>query len=113
MPTNCGSSAAQVRRRSVRCVHPNAGIDASLRIDVSLERKRMTPELWKLLIVLVFALMVIGFGMSFEVRRRQAAIEVIKKAIESGQALDPRLANALLGHREFDPRSLRFPGIMT
>ena len=73
----------------------------------------MTPELWKLLIILLFAFGVVGGGMAMEIERRRAALDVIKKAIESGQALDPKLANALTGQREFDPGTLLFPGIMT
>lgn len=73
----------------------------------------MTPELWKLVIVLMFALLVAGLALTAAMRWRKQALDALRYAIDKGQPLDPAVVRTLVGQSEFVPASLMFPGIMT
>jgi hypothetical protein len=65
-----------------------------------------------LIAVLLFALAavaVIAFAM---LRARLAALELIQRALDKGEKLDPAVVEKLLGRRP-EHRGLRMPGIMT
>src|SRR5262245_47562906 len=73
----------------------------------------MSSEILKLIVILTFVLGFLGIIAAAAVCARIRAIDAIKFAIERGHPLEPAAVNALLAHREFDPRKLAFPGIMT
>ncbi len=65
-----------------------------------------------LIVVLLFALAAIAVIAYATLRARLAALELIQRALDKGEKLDPAVVEKLLGRRP-EHRGLRMPGIMT
>ena len=65
-----------------------------------------------LIVVLLFALAAIAVIAYATLRARLAALQLIQRALDKGERLDPAVVEKLLGRRP-EHRGLRMPGIMT
>lgn len=70
------------------------------------------PQIITLIVVLLFALAAVAVIAFATLRARLAALELIQRALDKGEKLDPTLVERLLGRRP-EQRGLRMPGIMT
>jgi hypothetical protein len=72
----------------------------------------LSPQILTLIVVLLFALAAIAVIAFAALKARLAALELIQRALDKGERLDPALIERLLGKRP-ESRGLRMPGIMT
>lgn len=70
------------------------------------------PQIMTLIVVLLFALAAIAVIAFAALKARLAALELIQRALDKGERLDPALVERLLGKRP-ESRGMRMPGIMT
>jgi hypothetical protein len=70
------------------------------------------PQMITLIVVLLFALGAVAVIAFATLRARLAALELIQRALDKGEKLDPALVEKLLGKRP-GRRGLLMPGIMT
>jgi hypothetical protein len=70
------------------------------------------PQIITLIVVLLFALGAVAVIAFATLRARLAALELIQRALDKGEKLDPSLVEKLLGKRP-GRRGLLMPGIMT
>jgi hypothetical protein len=71
-----------------------------------------TPDVMTLIVILLFALAAVAIVAYATMKVRRAALELIQKAVDRGERLEPHVIERLLGPRT-SPRKLLFPGIMT
>src|SRR5262245_4577147 len=70
------------------------------------------PQIITLIAVLLFALVAIALIVFATLRARLAALELIQRAIDKGEKLDPAVVERLLPRRP-ERRGLVMPGVMT
>jgi hypothetical protein len=70
------------------------------------------PQIITLIVVLLFALVAVAIIAFATLRARRAALDLIQRALDKGEKLDPALIETLLGRRP-ERRGLLMPGIMT
>jgi hypothetical protein len=70
------------------------------------------PQIITLIVVLLFALAAVAIVAFAALRARLAALELVQRALDKGQTLDPAVVEQLVGRRP-EQRRLRMPGIMT
>jgi hypothetical protein len=70
------------------------------------------PQIITLIVVLLFALVAIALIVFATLRARMAALELIQRALDKGEKLDPAVVEKLLGRRP-ERRGLVMPGVMT
>jgi hypothetical protein len=70
------------------------------------------PQIITLIVVLLFALVAIALIVFATLRARMAALELIQRALDKGEKLDPAVVEKLLGRRP-ERRGLVLPGVMT
>ncbi len=70
------------------------------------------PQIITLIVVLLFALAAVAIIAFAALKVRLAALELIQRALDKGERLDPAVVEKLLGRRP-EQRRLRMPGIMT
>ncbi len=70
------------------------------------------PQIITLIVVLLFALAAVSVIAFATLQARRAALDLIQRALDKGEKLDPSLVEKLLGRRP-QPRNLLMPGVMT